>query len=216
MSQENNMSIPATTVVRLSIYQRVLTEIKAKEAIISSEELAELSGVNAAQVRRDISYLELQGTPGVGYIVEELLAVVSRGLGLSRDWLLVIVGIGNLGEALANYLGFKERGFTVAALVDSDPLKIGKKCGDLTIQSIDDLEDIVKAKKISIGVLSVPAGVAQKVVNHMVDSGIPSILNFAPTFIKVPEGVTLRQVDLSVELQVLSFYLEQQALTNLD
>ncbi len=217
-----NNQIPDVTVARLPIYRRVLAELSKEinslkehggSAIttISSEELAARSGVNAAQVRKDISYLGSFGTPGVGYEIAELSNVVSRGLGLSRDCPILIVGIGNLGTALANYQGFAERGFPVTALFDANSKKVGKLCAGLTIQSIAELAEYTAENKIAVGVIAVPGDAAQELANYMVDCGIRSILNFAPILISVPEGINLRQVDLSVELQVLSFYLEQQS-----
>jgi redox-sensing transcriptional repressor len=199
--------IPEATVARLPLYYRALLETAERQvATISSERLAELAGVNAAKVRKDLSYLGSYGTRGVGYDVEYLLHEISRELGLTRDWPVVIVGIGNLGRALANYRGFGARGFRVVALVDADPDLVGDQVGDLAIESMDDLDGIVADRQIAIGILATPAAVAQEVSDRLVNAGVRSILNFAPAVLNVPEGVSMRKVDLAIELQILSFY----------
>jgi redox-sensing transcriptional repressor len=169
-----------------------------------------MAGVNAAKVRKDLSYLGSYGTRGVGYDVEFLLYQISRELGLTQDWPVVIVGLGNLGHALANYRGFSARGFRVVALVDADPSKVGEKIGELTVQSIDDLPAIAKQDKPAIGIIATPAGSAQDVADRLVAAGVSAILNFAPTVIAVPPAVSIRKVDLSIELQILSFYQQRQ------
>ena len=199
--------IPEATVARLPVYYRALLEAADHEvATISSERLAELAGVNAAKVRKDLSYLGSYGTRGVGYDVDYLLHEISRELGLTRDWPVVIVGIGNLGRALANYRGFGARGFRIVALVDADDELVGKEVGDLTIEPIADLGAIVEDRKITIGMIATPAPVAQGVADRLVEAGVRSILNFAPAVCSVPEGVSMRKVDLAIELQILSFY----------
>jgi redox-sensing transcriptional repressor len=199
--------IPEATVARLPLYYRALLETAEREVTtISSERLAELAGVNAAKVRKDLSYLGSYGTRGVGYDVEYLLHEISRELGLTRDWPVVIVGIGNLGRALANYRGFGARGFRVVALVDSNAELIGKEVADLLIEDIDELDRIVAEREIAIGILATPAAVAQEVADRLVTAGVTSILNFAPAVITVPDGVSLRKVDLAIELQILSFH----------
>ena len=175
-------------------------------ATISSERLAELAGVNAAKVRKDLSYLGSYGTRGVGYDVDYLLHEISRELGLTRDWPVVIVGIGNLGRALANYRGFGARGFRIVALVDADDELVGDAVGDLTIEPMAALAGIVEERKITIGMIATPAPVAQEVADRLVGAGIRSILNFAPAVLTVPNGVSIRKVDLAIELQILSFY----------
>jgi redox-sensing transcriptional repressor len=203
--------IPEATVARLPVYLRALQEISAEEgSTISSERLAAMAGVNAAKVRKDLSYFGSYGTRGVGYDVEYLLFQIRRVLGLTHDWPCVIVGMGNLGQALANYGGFHDRGFVVAALVDSDRRKVGRKLAGLTIDHPDDLDRLVAERNITIGVIATPAAAAQEVADRMVAAGITSILNFAPTVISVPDGISVRKVDLAVELQILSFYNERR------
>ena len=202
--------IPEATVARLPVYLRSLVELAdGRIATVSSERLAEMAGVNAAKVRKDLSYLGSYGTRGVGYDVEFLLFQMSRELGLTQDWPVVIVGVGNLGHALANYRGFDERGFPVAALVDADPAKVGERIGSLTVRSVTELPTIVEELGVSVGVMATPAGAAQDVADALVRAGVRSILNFAPAVVAVPEGVSVRKVDLAVELQILSFYQQR-------
>jgi redox-sensing transcriptional repressor len=203
--------IPEATVARLPLYLRSLLEAaEAKTGTLSSERLAEMAGVNAAKVRKDLSYLGSYGTRGVGYDVEYLLFQISRELGLTQDWPVVIVGIGNLGHALANYRGFFERGFRVAALVDSDPAKRGEIVAGMAIRDLDELPDLVARESIAIGIVATPASVAQEVADRLVTAGVTSILNFAPVVLSVPGDVSLRKVDLSIELQILSYYQQRR------
>jgi redox-sensing transcriptional repressor len=181
-----------------------------KVTTISSERLAEMAGVNAAKVRKDFSYLGSYGTRGVGYDVEYLLFQISRELGLTQDWPVAIVGVGNLGHALANYKGFSARGFRVVGLVDADPAKRGERIGDLVVEPMDELPRIVVEREVAIGIIATPAAVAQEVADALVSAGVTSVLNFAPVVITVPEGVSLRKVDLSIELQILSFYQQRR------
>ena len=199
--------IPEATVARLPVYLRSLLEVADAHTItISSERLAEMAGVNAAKVRKDLSYLGSYGTRGVGYDVQFLLLHINRVLGLTQDWPVVIVGIGNLGHALANYKGFSARGFRIAALVDADQDKVGEIVADLPVRHLSELPDIAAEEAIAIGIVATPAQSAQDVADLLVAAGVSSILNFAPAVISVPRGVSLRKVDLSIELQILSFY----------
>ena len=203
--------IPEATVARLPVYLRSLLEVaETKAPTISSERLAELAGVNAAKVRKDLSYLGSYGTRGVGYEVEYLLFQISRELGLTQDWPVAIIGIGNLGQALANYRNFSARGFRIVALLDSDEAKVGEVVAGLPIRSLDDLDRVVADLRVAIGIIATPAHVAQDVADRLVAAGVTSILNFAPAVLNVPEGVSLRKVDLSIELQILSFYQQRQ------
>ncbi|HEV3362961.1 MAG TPA: redox-sensing transcriptional repressor Rex [Acidimicrobiia bacterium] len=203
--------IPEATVARLPLYYRALVEM-AEQRIptVSSERLAEMAGVNAAKVRKDFSYLGSYGTRGVGYDVEYLLFQISRELGLTQDWPVVIVGVGNLGAALANYRGFSARGFRIVALVDADPAKCGKDVGGLIVEPLPDLPRIVAERAVAIGIIATPASAAQEVAELLVSAGVTSVLNFAPTVIAVPPGVSIRKVDLSIELQILSFYQQRR------
>jgi redox-sensing transcriptional repressor len=207
----NHRRIPEATVARLPVYLRSLTELSdGKAATISSERLAELAGVNAAKVRKDLSYLGSYGTRGVGYDIEFLLYQISRELGLTKDWPVVIVGLGNLGHALANYKGFQERGFQIVALVDADPSRVGEQVAGVTVRHVDELVTIAKQVEPAIGVIATPAAVAQQVADQLVEAGVSAILNFAPAVLTVPDHVSLRKVDLSIELQILSFYQQRK------
>ena len=198
--------------VRLPVYLRALVDIaEIGTATVSSDDLAAAAGVNSAKVRKDLSYLGSYGTRGVGYDVAYLIHQIRRELGLTQHWSILIVGIGNLGQALANYDGFTERGFRVAALVDADPAKVGQSVGGLEIQSVSALPRLVKAHDVAIGVIATPAAVVQEVADQMVHAGIRSILNFAPAVISVPPGVSVRKVDLAIELQILAFYEQRKA-----
>ena len=199
--------IPEATVARLPVYLRVLAGLAdSGNETVSSDALAVASGVNSAKVRKDLSYLGSYGTRGVGYDVNYLVHQISRELGLTQDWAVVIVGVGNLGHALANYGGFAERGFRVAALVDSDRRRVGEELGGIAVRHIDELDTIVRESHASIGVIATPAQAAQDVCDRLVNAGVTSILNFAPVVLNVPAGVDLRKVDLSIELQILSFH----------
>jgi len=210
--QRSRRRIPEATVARLPVYLQLLTaQFDDGVTNMSSEELAELAGVNAAKVRKDLSYLGSYGTRGVGYEVEFLVFQIKRELGLTHDWPVVIVGAGNLGQALAGYGGFTGRGFPVGGIVDIDPDKVGTIVGGARVRHVDALEQIVRSNDLSIGVIATPAGAAQAAAESLVAAGITSILNFAPNVITVPYGVSVRKVDLAVELQILSYHEQRRA-----
>ncbi|WP_431960813.1 redox-sensing transcriptional repressor Rex [Actinacidiphila sp. bgisy160] len=204
--------IPEATVARLPLYLRALTALSERSVpTVSSEELAAAAGVNSAKLRKDFSYLGSYGTRGVGYDVEYLVYQISRELGLTQDWPVVIVGMGNLGAALAGYGGFASRGFRIAALIDADVQLTGRLIAGLPVRHADELEGIVQDNQVSIGVITTPAGAAQEVCDRLVGAGVTSILNFAPTVLTVPDGVDVRKVDLSIELQILAFHEQRKA-----
>jgi len=204
--------IPEATVARLPVYLRALAGLaEGGSETISSDALALAAGVNSAKVRKDLSYLGSYGTRGVGYDVQYLLHQISRELGLTQDWAVVIVGVGNLGHALANYGGFAERGFRIAALFDSDRARVGEELAGVNVRHLDDLDEVVRTSAASIGVIATPAHAAQEVCDRLVAAGVTSILNFAPVVLTVPPGVDLRKVDLSIELQILSFHEQRKA-----
>jgi redox-sensing transcriptional repressor len=204
--------IPEATVARLPVYLRILGELADDEVDnISSEGLAELAGVNAAKVRKDLSYLGSYGTRGVGYEVAYLVYQIRRELGLTHDWPVVIVGAGNLGQALAGYGGFGERGFPVLGIVDVDPAKVGSVLGGVRVRHLDELSQIVQSKQINIGVVATPTAAAQDAADRLVRAGVTSILNFAPVVLGVPRSVEVRKVDLALELQILSYYEQRRA-----
>src|SRR5918995_1469338 len=203
--------IPEATVGRLPIYLRALLDLAESrgEMTVSSDELARLAGVNAAKVRKDLSYLGSYGTRGVGYDVEYLLYQITRELGLTQDWPAAIIGVGNLGRALASYKGFSERGFRITAIFDVDESVVGEEVGGMIVRHLDELKEVVAEQGTSIGIISTPPMAAQEVADKLVDAGVKSILNFAPAVVNVPPDVTVRKVDLSIELQILSFYQQR-------
>lgn len=210
MADLGRRRIPEATVARLPIYLRSLYELSDGPGTISSERLAEMAGVNAAKVRKDLSYLGSYGTRGVGYDVEYLLYQISRELGLTQDRPVAIVGLGNLGHALANYRGFMARGFRIVALFDADQAKVGERVGDLLVRHLDEVAAVAESENLAIGVITTPASAAQDVADRLVAAGVGSILNFAPVVLSVPPYVSVRKVDLSIELQILSFYQQRR------
>ena len=203
--------VPDATVARLPIYLRALNTLAAEGVTtVSSEELAAAAGVNSAKLRKDLSYLGSYGTRGVGYDVAYLVYQVSRELGLTQDWPVIIVGLGHLGHALANYGGFASRGFAIRALVDADPDTVGSEIAGLTVRRLDDLEELVTTHGIAIGVIATPAIVAQEICDRLVGAGVSSILNFAPVVLVVPDEVEVRKVDMSIELQILAFHEQRK------
>jgi redox-sensing transcriptional repressor len=202
-----NRRIPEATVTRLPVYQRILEELlRSGTTTVSSELLASAAQVNAAKVRKDLSLLGSFGTRGAGYDAAFLIEQIDRQLGLDRIWPVVIAGIGNLGRALARSQGFAARNFDVTALLDTDPAIIGERVDDVVVRHVDDLPLIASERPLSIGVITTPPTVAQRVADMMIEAGVRSILNFAPRVLEVPPDVLLRYVDLSIELQVMSFY----------
>jgi redox-sensing transcriptional repressor len=203
--------IPEATVARLPVYLRALGALAEHGvATCSSEELATAAGVNSAKLRKDLSYLGSYGTRGVGYDVAYLRYQIAREIGVTEDLPVVIVGIGNLGHALANYDGFSSRGFRIVGLVDSDPRRLGERVGPMQIRALDELEAVVREESVAIGVLAVPAEAAQDVCDRLVAAGVTSILNFAPAVLAVPAGVDVRKVDLSIELQILAYHEQRK------
>jgi len=204
--------IPEATVARLPVYLRVLSSLAdGGVATISSDALAAAAGVGSAKLRKDLSHLGSYGTRGVGYDVEYLVYQISRALGLTQHYCVAIIGVGNLGHALANYAGFATRGFEVAALVDADTRLVGQRVAGMEIRHLDELEQIVVDHEVSIGVIATPAAAAQDVCDRLVACGVTSVLNFAPTVLSVPDSVDVRKVDLSIELQILAFHEQRKA-----
>jgi redox-sensing transcriptional repressor len=209
---QNARDIPEATVARLPVYLRALSALAEQDiTTCSSEDLAAAAGVNSAKLRKDLSYLGSYGTRGVGYDVDYLRYQIAREIGVTQDWPVVIVGIGNLGHALANFSGFRSRGFRVVALLDADPQRHQELVAGIDVRPFDDLDEIVAEHGVAIGVIATPANAAQDVADAMVAAGISSILNFAPTVIAVPDGVDVRKVDLSIELQILAYHEQRKA-----
>ena len=211
MSDTPRRKIPEAALGRLPVYLRILVDLSAEgTGQVSSEQLAELAAVNAAKVRKDLSYLGTYGTRGVGYDVQFLTYQIQRELGLNQSWPVVIVGAGNLGQALANFTGISERGFHIVGVVDKDESKIGSLVGGVRVKHADELTQIVHLKSVSIGIIATPAQPAQDAADSLVRAGVGSIMNFAPTVLSVPRGVNVRKVDLALELQILSYYEQRR------
>jgi len=200
--------IPEATVMRLSIYTRYLHQLIDEEIeTVSSVEIAHGVEVSSAQVRKDLAYFGEFGTRGVGYKVKELYGHLMKILGLDHKWNVIIVGAGKLGSALALYQGFLHRGFHICSILDIDDGKVGVKINDIEVEPLEVLQDRVKQFDISIGMVTVPSVAAQDVTDRLINAGVQAILNFSPRVLKVPDNVILRNVDLSVNLEVLSFNL---------
>lgn len=205
--------IPEATIIRLSVYSRFLEKTDARGVItISSGEIAEGVGVSSAQVRKDLAYFGEFGTRGVGYNVKDLLRHTLKILGLSNTWRVVVIGAGNLGSALVSYQGFKDRGFEIVGIFDSDPNKVGQKLTGLEIESTDNLINSVKERSAKIGIIAVPSRFAQEITDKLVEADVKAILNFSPGILVVPDGVEVRNVDLSVKLEILTFNLGMHGL----
>lgn len=205
--------IPDATVARLPEYLRALTAVAGRGiSSVSSEELAAAAGVRSTQLRKDLSHLGSYGVRGVGYEVEHLALEISRALGLTQDWPVAIVGMGNLGRALAAYSGFAIGGFHVAALFDEDVAVHGELVGGVAVSGMSELGRLTGTERLSLGVIATPAGSAQPVCDALIAAGIRSILNFAPVALAVPRDVHVRRVDLATELHVLAFHEQQKTL----
>lgn len=204
--------LPEATIARLPEYLRALHHLAEEgQETVSSEELASAAGVNSAKLRKDLSHLGSYGTRGVGYDVDVLVGQIESVLGLTKRRAVALVGVGNLGHALAGYGGFASRGFRIAALFDADDRRVGELVGGLIVQHIDELDNVVAERGIDIAVITTPVDAAQSVADRLVAVGVTSILNFAPCVLTVPDGVDVRKVDLAVELQILSFHEHRKA-----
>jgi redox-sensing transcriptional repressor len=200
--------IPEMTIRRLSVYTRCLLQLEEDGVkTISSQDLAERFNLNSAQVRKDLAYFGEFGVRGIGYYVSGLKAELQRILGLDREWPVALVGFGNLGSALFHYKGFARQGFRIAVVIDDDPAKIGRDVDTVPIVSSRDMAREIKARGIQIAIVAVPPEAAQTVTEQLVAAGIKAVLNFAPTRLRVGRDVRLKNVDLSIELETLSFYL---------
>jgi len=213
---KENKKIPPATVKRLPLYLQCLEQINPDEVGVSSKKLAELTKLNDAQVRRDLSYLGTLGTRGVGYDIATLRNQLQLELGLVEGWSAVIVGVGNLGSALAHYGGFRDKGFGVVGLFDDDPKKINNQVAGLVVKPLKDLSKDCEKFNVAIGIIATPSQYAQAVADELINCGVRSILNFAPVLLKNVPDVQIRSVDLSQELQILSYYLDRPVLKAVD
>lgn len=198
--------VPSIVIPRISLYYRALLESRGSD-FISSEELAKLTGLNAAQIRKDLTYFGQFGVPGKGYKIEELKQQILNILGTDKKWNVALVGVGNLGSALLAYRGFAQQGFEIIAAFDNDLLKIGKNLEGVKIQDISELSSMVRERDIHMAIVAVPAKVAQEVVDTLIKAGVHAILNFAPIRPQVSKKVELLNIDLSIELERLAFFL---------
>jgi redox-sensing transcriptional repressor len=204
--------LPEATIARLPEYLRALHHLgEAGADTVSSEGLAAAAGVNSAKLRKDLSHLGSYGTRGVGYDVALLIDQIEYILGLDQHRAVCLVGVGNLGHALAGYDGFASRGFRIVALFDADPAKVGEQINGMAVRHIDELSRVATEESLAIGVIATPAGAAQAVADELVAAGVTSILNFAPCVLSVPPNVDVRKVDLAIELQILSFHEHRKA-----
>lgn len=208
---EAKSRISETTVRRLSLYLRFVQEAQAQgQETISSAELARRGGTTSAQVRKDFSFFGSFGKRGLGYSVPELLRALEEILGLHRRWRVALVGAGKIGSALFSYRNFQRRGFEILAVFDADPGKVGQPWGELSVQPDSVMERVLREQGVEIVILAVPADAAQGVADRVVASGVKAILNFAPVRLRVPEGVSLRNVDMVVEMEGLTFALSNR------
>jgi len=200
--------ISDSTISRLSKYYRTLGRlIDQKVKTVSSDEIAEIDGVTSAQVRKDLSFFGTFGKRGLGYNTADLQHNIGKILGLFKKWNVALVGVGNIGRALVDYQEFKKQGFEIKLLLDNDEKKIGTEVGGLEIKSFTDAVMHLEDEKIQIAIVAVPANVAQRVVNSLTDAGVRAILNFAPLSLKVPDGVIIKNENMSIELEALSYFL---------
>ena len=210
-------NVPHTTIQRLPGYLRCLLEAEDQRMpVVSSVQLAEMCGTNAAQVRKDLSYLGELGTRGIGYDVEALISYISSVLGITERRKAALVGYGRFGGALLSYSGFPERGFEIVAVIDADPEKVGTEVdaasGPVVVSDVSELEDVLRRTGTEIAILATPARVTQELADRIVASGVKAILNLAPVRLTVPDDIAVRQVCLSTDLQVLSFHLAHNPL----
>jgi redox-sensing transcriptional repressor len=213
MDQPRSDLIPNPAVRRLSLYLRQLEAFKRKDRrTISSKQLGESLNLTDAQVRKDLAYFGQFGHPGIGYRVDELIAKVKQILGTDKTWNVLLVGAGNLGRALMAYRGFDAKGFRLVAVFDNDASKAGKKQANFTVQPLSELTETIRKQNIRLGILAVPADVAQDVADQLVASGVRGLLNFAPVSINVPPDVALNAVDLAVQLEQISFQVSLAAI----
>lgn len=202
------LRVPEATVTRLSIYSRFLERLDRNGVTsVSSGEIADGVGVSPAQVRKDLAYFGEFGTRGVGYNVKDLMRYTLKILGLDRKWNLILVGAGNLGYALCTYKGFNQRGFSIVGVFDNDLTKIGKRINDIEVLPMEDMPGVIKEHNVRIGIIATPTRAAQEVADEMIGNGIQAILNFAPLPLNIPEHIEVRDVDLSVKMEILTFNL---------
>lgn len=204
------LEIPEVVINRLPVYARALSELAARgESVVSSQALGELLDVTPAQIRKDLSYFGRFGKQGRGYNVASLLSKLQEILGIDRQWRLLLVGVGRLGQAIAEYGGFGPQGFHITAAFDANPAVIGTEVGGVNVRDIEELDSYLASNRIDIGIVAVPAHEAQQVVNKLVKAGIRAILNYAPITAHVPRDVAIRHIDPVLAMQSMTFYIKR-------
>ena len=203
------MEIPPVVIDRLPLYTRALSALEAEgREVVSSQELGTRLGVTPAQIRKDLSYFGRFGKQGRGYNVRKLLDELQRILGLDRQWRMALVGVGKLGRAILGYEGFAPQGFRIVQAFDTDPKRVGEQLNGLTVKSADGLESVLSANPVDVGIVAVPAEIAQSVINTLVKCGVRAILNYAPIAAQVPRGVHLKRIEPVLALQSMTYYLK--------
>ncbi len=206
------MTPPDVVVRRLPLYARTLAYLKQEgKQSVSSQELGQRINVTAAQIRKDLSYFGQLGKQGIGYNVDELLQHINHILGLSHDWNIVLVGVGHLGQAIARYPGFSEKGMRIVGLFDADPAKVGTEFAGLRIRHVDEIAEVAREYGVRMAIVAVSASHAQEVVDRLVRAGIKAILNYAPVAVHVPQGVWVRHIDPVALLHSMTYYLARDA-----
>ncbi len=206
----DKVEIPRKAIYRLSLYQRCLGKLLENEIeTVSSSALAKAAGVNAAQLRKDLGYFGQFGTRGLGYGVEELRNAIREALGRTHFQPVVLVGAGNLGSALLRYQGFEKEGFEVVAAFDVVPEAVVQQGLGVTVRPVEQMEQFIRKYDVKLAILCVPGKVAQEAANDLVAAGVTGILNFSPSVLQVPEAVTVNQVDLALELENLSYFVQE-------
>ena len=205
-----SLEIPEVVINRLPVYARALSELANNgETVVSSQALGELLDVTPAQIRKDLSYFGRFGKQGRGYNVNSLLSKLREILGIDRQWRLCLVGVGRLGQAIAEYGGFGPQGFEIVAAFDANPGVVGRQIGGVAVRQIEELEPFLQRTRVDIGIVAVPAGDAQGVVDKLVAAGIRAILNYAPITAHVPRDVTIRHIDPVLAMQSMTFYIKK-------
>ncbi|HEY7466689.1 MAG TPA: redox-sensing transcriptional repressor Rex [Dehalococcoidia bacterium] len=203
------IEIPAVVIDRLPVYARALTVLESRgRDVVSSQELGEMLGVTPAQIRKDLSYFGRFGKQGRGYNVVRLAQELRQILGLDRQWSMILIGVGHLGQAILTYDGFHPQGFIIVEAFDSDPAIVGKKVGGITVRPTSELKAFLEKRQVDIGIVAVPAASASPIINQLVEGGVRAILNYAPTSVAVPSNVEVKNIDPVLALQSMTFYLK--------
>jgi redox-sensing transcriptional repressor len=205
-----SLEIPEVVINRLPVYARALTELAMRgETVVSSQALGELLDVTPAQISKDLSYFGRFGKQGRGYNVNSLLSKLREILGIDRQWRLILVGVGRLGQAIAEYGGFGPQGFEIVAAFDANQAVVGRQIGGVSVKPIEEMERFLKTTRVDIGIVAVPANDAQRVVDRLVALGVRAILNYAPITAHVPKDVTIRHIDPVLAMQSMTFYIKR-------